>query len=48
MKQSELLGILIPGVTDLIPIINNIREKYQIPEIRPDDELCHEAAQNKN
>lgn len=38
MKQSELLGTLLPGHPDFFPIIKNIREKYQIPEILPEDE----------
>ena len=33
MKQSELLGKLMPGHPDLLPIIENIREKYQLPEV---------------
>jgi len=35
MKESELLGKLMPGHPDIFPIIENIREKYQIPEVRP-------------
>jgi hypothetical protein len=38
MKESELLGKLMPGHPDVLPIIENIREKYQIPEVRPEDE----------
>jgi hypothetical protein len=38
MKQSELLGTLMPGNPVIFPIIENIREKYGIPEIRPEDE----------
>lgn len=38
MKPSELLGTLIPGHPHLLPIINAVREKYQIPEIRPEDD----------
>src|SRR5689334_19443554 len=39
MKESELLGKLIPGHPDILPIIENIREKYQIPEVRPEDDI---------
>lgn len=38
MKESDLLGKLMPGHPDVLPIIENIREKYQIPEFRPEDE----------
>ena len=37
MKESELLGKLMPGHPDIFPIIENIRDKYQIPEVRPED-----------
>lgn len=33
MKESELLGTLLPGHPDIFPIIENIREKHQIPEV---------------
>jgi hypothetical protein len=38
MKESELLGRLLPGHPDIIPIIEKIREKYQIPPINPEDD----------
>jgi hypothetical protein len=38
MKESELLGKLLPGHPDILPIIENIREKYQIPPINPEDD----------
>lgn len=38
MKESELLGALMPGHPDILPIIQNIREKYGIPEVRPEDD----------
>lgn len=37
MKESELLGKLLPGHPDIFPIIQNIREKYQIPPIDPEN-----------
>lgn len=39
MKESELLGKLMPGHPDILPIIQKIREKYQIPEVRPEDDI---------
>ena len=38
MKETELLGKLMPGHPDLLPIIENIRGKHQIPEVRPEDD----------
>ena len=39
MNEAELLGELFPSHPDIIPIIQNIREKYQIPEVRPEDDI---------
>lgn len=39
MKESELLGKLLPGHPDILPIIKNIRDKYQIPEVDPEDDI---------
>jgi len=33
MKKSELLGKLMPGHPDILPIIENIRQKYQLSEV---------------
>ena len=38
MKESEFLGELIPTSPDLFPIIQAVREKYNLPEINPDDD----------
>jgi hypothetical protein len=38
MKESELLGKLLPGHPDISPIIENIREKYGIPPIDPENQ----------
>jgi hypothetical protein len=38
MKETKLLGSLLPSHPDAIPIIEKIREKYQLPEISPDDD----------
>jgi hypothetical protein len=40
MKESELLGKLMPGHPDILPIIENIREKYRIPDVRPEDDIA--------
>lgn len=37
MKEAELLGSLLPSHPDLVPIIEAIRQKYQLPEISLDD-----------
>jgi hypothetical protein len=42
MKETKLLGKLMPGHPDLFPIIENIREKYQIPEVDPEGESITE------
>ena len=33
MKVSKILGTLMPSHPDIVPIIENIREKYQLPEV---------------
>ena len=38
MKESEFLGTLLPSHPDFLPIVQTIREKYNLPEIIPDDE----------
>ena len=38
MKETEFLGKLLPGHPDIFPIIQNIREKYGIPPINPEDD----------
>jgi hypothetical protein len=37
MKESALFSSLLPSYPDLHPILQNIRDKYGIPEIDPDD-----------
>ena len=37
MNESELLEKILPGHPDIFPIIENIREKYRIPPINPED-----------
>jgi len=39
MQETELLGKLMPGHPDILPIIENLRKKYQIPEVRPEDDI---------
>jgi hypothetical protein len=38
MKESQLLRTLLPSLPDFIPILQEIREKYNLPEISPDDD----------
>jgi hypothetical protein len=35
MKESQLLGSLLPSLPDFTPILQAIREKYNLPEISP-------------
>jgi hypothetical protein len=37
MKESQLLGTLLSFLPYFIPILQAIREKYNLPEISPDD-----------
>jgi len=41
-KESELLGTLIPTHPDLFPIVQQMREKYNLPEISLDDDPIEE------
>jgi hypothetical protein len=42
MKESTLLGKLLPSHPDILPILEEIREKYQIPPISPSDDSLKE------
>ena len=42
LKESALLGSLLPSSEDFAPIIREIRKKYKLPELRPDDEPIDE------
>lgn len=42
MKESQLLGMLLPAHPDYAPIIDALRDKYQLAEISPDDETITE------
>lgn len=42
MKESKFLGALLPSSPDFLPIIEAIREKYNLPEISPDDDPIKE------
>ena len=48
MKQSELLGALLPSSPNFQPIIEAIREKYGLSEISPDDDSIEEIIQGEN
>jgi len=42
MQESKLLGTLLPSSPDFLPIIQQIREKFQLPEISPGDDPIEE------
>lgn len=42
MKEAKFLGDLLPSHPDLVPIIEATREKYNLPEIGPDDDPIEE------
>jgi len=43
MQESKLLGTLIPSSPDFLPIVNEMRRKYQLPEVSPDDDPITEV-----
>ena len=38
MKETKLIGSLMPAHPDIAPIIQDIRDKYQLREVFPDNE----------
>lgn len=38
MKETKLFGNIFPAHPDFLPILEHIREKYNIPEIESTDE----------
>lgn len=38
MKESQLLGTLLPVIPDFLSIEQAIREKYNLPDISPEDD----------
>jgi hypothetical protein len=38
MKVNKFLGSLIPTHPDLYPIVQQMRDKHNLPEISPDDD----------
>jgi hypothetical protein len=38
MNEPKLLSFLLPGHPDFQRILQNIREKYNLPEISPEDD----------
>jgi hypothetical protein len=42
MKEAKFIGSLMPSHPDFQPIIQEIREKYQLPEVDPDGEPISE------
>lgn len=45
-KESQLLGTLMPTHPDLFPIVQQMRTKYKLPEISPDDDPITEIFLN--
>ena len=37
MKEFQFLGTLLPSHPDFLRIIQELRQKYNLPEISPDD-----------
>lgn len=46
MQESKLLAPLLPSSSDFLPIVNEMRRKYQLPELNPDDEPIKEIFLN--
>ncbi len=42
MKETKFLGTLLPSSPDLFPIVEAVREKYGLHEVRPEDEPIKE------
>lgn len=42
MQETKVLGALLPSHPDLQPIIQELRDKYQLPEISPGDDPIEE------
>ena len=42
MKEAKLLGPLLPSYPGLIAIVNDIRAKYDLPEIEAEGDLFSE------
>jgi hypothetical protein len=38
MKETLFLGTLLPSSPDFLPIIQELRDKYNLPEISPNDD----------
>jgi hypothetical protein len=43
MKESQFIGTLMPSHPDFQPIIEQIREKYQLPEVDPEGNPTKES-----
>lgn len=42
MKETILLGKLLPSHPDILPILEEIREKYNIKDVKPTDDSLKE------
>jgi len=43
MQESKFIGTLMPSHPDFEPIIQAIREKYQLPEVVPDGQRGNQS-----
>lgn len=43
MRETELLGTLLPSSPDFLPILRDLRVKYGLPEIDPEDDPIEEV-----
>jgi hypothetical protein len=42
MQESKLLGKLLRSSPDFLPLVEQMRDKYGLPELAPDDEPIEE------
>ena len=45
LKEAQLFGKLLPTHPEILPILEGIREKYQLPEISPQDDSLKKLVQ---
>jgi hypothetical protein len=46
MRESQLLGTLLPSHPNFLPIEKVLRDKYNMPELSPDDDPISELFLN--
>jgi len=42
MKETKLIGKLLPTHSDILPILEDVREKYNIKHVKPEDDSLKE------